>query len=1079
MHRIIEWFTRNGVAANILMVALVASGIYSGLNKIVLQEFPDYPSRTISVSVQYRGSTPTEIEESIVLRLEENLFDVEGVEEMDARASSSSGSVSLTISDNYDLNRALDEVKNRVDTIRTFPVEAERPRITLRNFEERVITVVIAGNLSEGDMKRLGETIRDELNGIEGISLTTLKAVRPYEIAIEVPEATLKEYGISFDTVVRAVRNHSVDLSAGSIKTDGGNILLRTSQQAYTQADFDEIPVVVTSDGTRITLADIAHVQDGFDETPIQSRFNGDRAIAVDVFRTGDQSAIDIGATVREFVEKKRMMLPAGISLSYWQDDSSRIKSRLDTLRTSAVMGYVLVLVILSLFLRPTLAFWVALGIPIAFSGAFFLLPIMGVSLNLITLFAFILVLGIVVDDAIVTGENVYQHMQRGADATTAAIKGTQEVAIPVIFGVLTTMVAFYPIAVMTGTRGNFFKQIPIVIIPVLFFSLVESKLILPAHLKHCVGLGKKESSRNPFVKFQRFFADGLEKLIMKFYRPALEFCLKFRYGTVALFIALLIVFVGVIMGDHLPYSSFPRLARDRVQISLQMPAGTTFETTQKYIDRIEKETLAYRKEINEEHGVEIITDVFATAGGNPFGSGRPGTSGSAGIQEVGEVVVEMLPPEDTGVQIGSRDITLALRDRVGPIPEAETFSFSFARGGGGAMSVQLEGPSIDDLKAVSLELQKELLGYEGLYDIADSFERSTEELELELKPAASNLGVTAQQLASQVRQAFFGSEAQKIQRGRDDINVMVRYPKEERRSLASLRTMMIRTQNGTEVPFEEVAQVVPGRALPSIRRVNRNRIIRVEADADTETVDVDAIEYDIINNVLPPMIAKYPGMSVSLEGRAREQANNNKELVKGVYLVLAAIYVLLAIPFRSYTQPFIVMAAIPFGIIGALFGHFIMNFLLIDVLGRPQSPTSVVSMLSLLGMMALSGVIVNDSLVMVDFINRQIKRGLSVLEAVRLAGVRRFRPILLTSLTTFFGLLPLMFDPSSQSAFLIPMAVSLGWGIAFGTGITLLLVPTITLIFEDIRIAYCKLYDKPIDRDHAEKTYVAVEAGN
>ena len=1079
MHRLIDWFTRNGVAANILMVAIVGAGIYSGLNKIILQEFPDYPSRTISVDVQYRGSTPTEIEESIVLRLEENLYDVEGVEEMDARASSNTGVVSLTISDNYDMNRALDEVKNRVDTIRTFPIEAERPRITLRNFEERVITVVIAGDLSEGEMKGLGENIRDEIGSLEGISLTTLKAVRPYEVAIEVPEATLREYGISFDTVVRAVRNHSVDLSAGSIKTDGGNILLRTSQQAYTQADFDEIPVVVTSDGTRITLADIALVQDGFDETPIRSRFNGDRAIAVDVFRTGDQSAIDIGAIVRDFVEKKREMLPDGIALSYWQDDSSRIKSRLDTLRTSAVMGYLLVLIILSLFLRPTLAFWVALGIPIAFSGAFFLLPIMGVSLNLITLFAFILVLGIVVDDAIVTGENVYQHMQRGADATTAAIKGTQEVAIPVIFGVLTTMVAFYPIAVMTGTRGNFFKQIPIVIIPVLFFSLVESKLILPAHLKHCRGLGKKESSRNPFVKFQRFFAEGLEKLIMKFYKPALEFCLKFRYGTVGLFAAVLIVFVGLIVGDHLAYSSFPRLARDRVLVLLQMPAGTTFETTQKYIDRIEKETLAYRKEINEEHGVEIITDVFATAGGNPFGSGRPGGRSVAGVQEIGEVVVEMLPPEDTGVEIGSRDITLALRDRVGPIPEAENFSFSFARGGGGAMSVQLEGPSIDDLKEVSVELQKVLLGYEGLYDISDSFERSTEELELELKPAASNLGVTAQQLASQVRQAFFGSEAQKIQRGRDDVNVMVRYPKEERRSLASLRTMMIRTQNGTEVPFEEVAQVVPGRALPSIRRVNRNRIIRVEADADTESVDVDAIEFDIVNNVLPPMIAKYPGMSVSLEGRAKEQANNNKELINGIYLVVSAVYVLLAIPFRSYTQPFIVMAAIPFGIIGALLGHFIMNFLLIDVFGRAGSPTSVVSMLSLLGMMALSGVIVNDSLVMVDFINRQIKRGMAVLEAVRLAGVRRFRPILLTSLTTFFGLLPLMFDPSSQSAFLIPMAVSLGWGIAFGTTIILLLVPTITLIFEDIRVAYCNLYNKPLDRHQAERDYVAVEASN
>jgi multidrug efflux pump subunit AcrB len=1082
MHRLIEWFTRNGVAANILMVSLVAAGIYSGLKKIVLQEFPDYASRTISVQVQYRGSTPTEIEESIVLRLEENLFDVEGVTEMDARASSSSGSVSLTISDNHDLNRALDEVKNRVDTIRSFPIEAERPRITLRSFEERVITVVLSGNLSELEMKTLGENIRDELSNLESITLTSLKAVRPYEIAIEVSEATLKEYGLTFDTVVRAVRNHSIDLSAGSIKTEGGNILLRTSQQAYTQREFAAIPVVTTEDGTRITLADIAHVQDGFDETPIESRFNGDRSIAIDIFRTGDQSALDIGETVRDFVVKKQLLLPEGINLAFWQDDSARIKSRLMTLRNSALMGFSLVLIILSLFLRPTLAFWVALGIPIAFAGTFFMLPIMGVSLNLITLFAFILVLGIVVDDAIVTGENVYQHMQRGESPLYSAINGTKEVAIPVIFGVLTTMVAFYPIATMTGGRGAFFKQIPIVVIPVLFFSLIESKLILPAHLKHCKHLGDETNSRNPFVRFQRFFANGLESVIMKYYKPVLHFCLKFRYASAALFIGLLFVFVGVILGDRLPYSSFPRLPRDAVNIRLAMPAGTTFETTQKHIDRIEKHVLEYRKELNEEHGTEIITDIFATTGGNPFGSGRPGSRPSAGIAEAGEVVIEMLPAEETGVEIGSRDVTLALRDRVGTIPEAETFSFSFSRGGGGAMSVQLQGPSIDDLKEVSLELQKKMAGYEGLFDIEDSFERATEELELELKPAASNLGVTAQQLASQVRQAFFGSEAQKIQRGRDDVNVMVRYPKAERRSLASLRSMMIRTQNGTEVPFEEVAQVVPGKALPSIQRINRNRIIRVGADADTDSVDVDAIEADIVENVLPPILANYQGMSVSLEGRARESANNNKELMKGVWLVLIVIYVLLAIPFKSYTQPFIVMAAIPFGIIGALGGHFIMNFLLIDVLGRAGSPTSVVSMLSLLGMMALSGVVVNDSLVMVDFINQQLKKGMSVLDAVRLAGVRRFRPILLTSLTTFFGLMPLMFDPSSQSAFLIPMAVSLGWGIVFATGITLILVPVITLIFEDIRVLYCKLYDKPIERvnhDDEQKELLSAEVGS
>ncbi|MBT5816037.1 MAG: efflux RND transporter permease subunit, partial [Opitutales bacterium] len=1027
MNRIIEWFARNGVAANILMVSIVAAGAYSMMNKTVIQEYPDYKSRTITVSVTYRGSTPTEIEESIVLRLEENLFDVEGVTEMDARASSSSGSVSLTIDDNYDINRALDEVKNRVDTIRTFPIEAERPQITFRSFEERVITVVVAGDLSETDMKILGESVRDEIGALESVTLTSLKAVRPYEIAIEVPEATLKQYGLSFDTVVRAVRNHSVDLSAGSIKTEGGNILLRTSQQAYTQLEFDRIPVLTTEDGTRITLADIAHVQDGFDEMPIEARFNGKRAIAIDVVRTGDQSLMDIGGDVKDYIDRKSLTLPEGIELTYWQDDSARVGAMLNTLKGSAIMAFFLVMIILSLFLRPTLAFWVALGIPIAFSGAFYILPLIDVSVNRITLFAFILVLGIVVDDAIVTGENIYQHMRRGASPLEASIKGTQEIATPVIFGVLTTMVAFYPITTMTGGRGSFFKMIPFVVIPVLFFSLIESKLILPAHLKHCKNLGRKNEKKNWLTRFQRFFADGLEKFVIKYYKPVLEFCLKFRYATASAFVALLLVFIGVILGDRLPYSSFPRIPRDRVQVGLTMPSGTTFEVTQKHINNVEKHAIAYRKELNEKHGVEIITDIFATAGGRPFGGGFRGGP-KAGVPEEGEVVIEMISAEESGVDIGSRDITLALRDLVGPIPEAEQFSFSFSRGASGALELQIVGPSIDDLKEVSLEVQKKMASYEGLYDIEDSFERATEELELELKPAASHLGVTAQQLASQVRQAFFGSEAQKIQRGRDDVNVMVRYPREERRSLASLRTMMIRTQNGTEVPFEEVAKVVPGKALPSIRRVDRNRIIRVSADGDSETVDVDAIQADIIDNFMPPLLAKYPGMSVSLEGRERDTRNNNAELIKGVYFVLAFIYVLLAIPFKSYVQPLIVMSAIPFGIIGALLGHMIMNYILLNILGRAASPAANVSMMSLLGMMALSGVVVNDSLVMVDFINQQLKKGLKIGEAVRLAGVRRFRAILLTSLTTFFGLAPLMFDAGSQTQWLIPMAISLGW---------------------------------------------------
>lgn len=1058
MHKLIEWFTRNSVAANILMAAILGSGAYSLWNKMILQEFPDYPSRTINVSVTYRGSTPTEVEESIVVRLEEELFDLEGLKEMESRATSSSGSVSLEIEDGFDLGEALDEVTNRVSTIRTFPVEAERPQISISDRRERVITVVVAADLSERDLKVFAEGLREEISNLPEVTIASLKAVRPYEISIEVLENDLRKYGLSFDDVVRAIRTHSIDLSAGSIRTEGGNVLLRTSQQAYTQAEFAEITIITNADGTRITLGDIGLVTDGFDETPIQPQFNGRRAVAIDVFRTGDQNILAIGGAVKDFVQEKREILPEGIELNYWQDDSARIQARLDTLVDSAVVGFLLVLIVLSLFLRPSLAFWVALGVPIAFCGAFFLLPLWGVSMNLITMFAFILVLGIVVDDAIVTGENVYQHMQAGESSLQASIKGTQEVAIPVLFGVLTTMVAFYPLSVMTGFRGNFFKQIPIVVIPVLLFSLIESKLILPAHLKHSRSLGRR-ASQNILVRFQRFFADGLERFILRVYRPVLDRCLRYRYACVSGFIGVFIIFVGAMYAGFIRWTPFPNIPRDQVSITLSMPVGTDIEKTDQVVRRIERHALQLKTDLREEYGRDVIANIFATSGGQPFGRGF-GRGAAAGVAEQGEVVIELVVQEDGSLPVDSRALTFDLRQRVGPVPEAEQLNYAFARGGGGALSIQLMGPRIEDLVAVSKKVQQKLREYPGLYDIQDSFETANQELELELKPQASHLGITAQNLASQVRQAFYGTEAQRIQRGRDDVRVMVRYPLEARKSLAALNRMMIRTQTGQEVPFEEVAQVVPGKALPSIRRIDRNRIVRVTAEGDPDEVDIDGIETEIAERFIPEFTRDYPGVRYSLEGRAAETRDNNREFQNGCLFVLIAIYVLLAIPFKSYFQPFIVMSAIPFGIVGAIMGHRIMSFIY-GLIGAANDPGASVTMLSLLGILALSGVVVNDSLVMVDYINRKVKEGMTLGEAVRIAGVKRFRPILLTSLTTFAGLLPLMFESSVQALFLIPMAISLGWGILFATFITLLLIPTVTLIFDDIRKGFAWVYDR------------------
>ena len=1053
----IAWFARNGVAANLLMVAIVAGGVWAGFNRIILQDFPELPNRSIQVSVQYRGSTPGEIEQAIVTRLEENLYDIEGVKEISARANSNTGTVTLEIDEGYSLSEKLDEVTNRVSTIRTFPPEAERPQISLQTRSERVITLVLSGNLSEKELKKLGEQIRDEVSNIPGITLASLKAVRPYEIAIEVSEATLRQYGLTFAQITNAIRTSSVDLSAGSVKTETGRILLRTNEQAYNFEDFSAITVLTRPDGTNIKLGDIAMVIDGFDETPIIAKYNGERAIAIDVMRTGLQNIIDIGDEVKSFLALKQEQLPDGIKLSYWSDQSNRIKVRLADLQDSAIMGFALVVIILSLFLRPALAFWVAWGIPIAFAGTFLVLPYIGVTLNVVTMMAFITTLGIVVDDAIVTGENVFQHMQRGEKPLVASIKGTNEVAVPVIFGVITTMVAFFPLIMQSGFIGSITKNIPMVVVPVLFFSIIESKLILPAHLKHCHYSNDGVGKMNYFARFQRFFADGLERGILKFYHPILNWALINRYISVSLFIGLLLIFVAMVFGDRIGYSRRPSTVQDTTTITLQMPAGTNFETTKEKVDIIEAVALQHMKDVNDRFGVAVIENVFATAGGQPFGSMSFFRSATqAGVDELGEIVIELTPSETRDAEYGSRELVFELRNLVPPIPEAEQLNFSFSRGGNrAAMTFELSHPDVEILKQASADVQHKLSTFEGVYDITDSYERANEEFKLDLKPEAEYLGITASNLAQQVRTAFFGSEAQRIQRGRDEIRVMVRYPESERRSLGSLNTMMIRTANGTEVPFETVADIVPGKSLPSIQRVDRQRIIQVSADGDDLELDIEAIEAEIIDGFVPELAAtKYPGLQIGVRGRAAEARDNQREMIIGIYVILGVIYALLAIPFRSYFQPIIVMSAIPFGVVGAIVGHYLMAKFFGYNGGNP-----VITMQSIFGMMALSGVVVNDSLVMVHFLNRKIQEGMPLQEAVRLAGVRRFRPIMLTSMTTFFGLAPLMFETSPQAAFLVPMAISLAWGIVFATTITLILVPVLVLIYNDVKMAVCKIY--------------------
>lgn len=1051
MNSIIEWFARNGVAANLLMFGILIVGGYMAINKVVLREWPDYPHRNIDISVAYRGSTPAEVEESIVMRIEEAVFDVTGIKEMSSRANEGSGSVSLEIEDGFDMGEVLDQVKDRVDSINTFPVDAERPRVNIANYNERLMAVVISGGLTEFDLKRLGENIRDDLLSLPSITMVDLKVSRAYEIGVEVSEAILKQHGLTFDQIVQSVRNSSINLSAGSVRTEGGDILLRTSNQAYNFEDFSKIVVLSREDGTRLTLGDVAKVNDGFEEAPLISNFNAKRSVVLDVFRAGDQNLIELADEVKGYLSKAQARMPPGVELNYWSDDSERVKQRLSTLAGSALFGFLLVLLVLSLFLRPVLAFWVSLGIPVAFSGAFIMFYFWDVSLNMSTLFAFILVLGIVVDDAIVTGENVFHHMQRGEDPLDASIRGTQEVAVPVIFGVLTTMVAFYPLQGMAGWTGNNLRQISFVAIPVLFFSLVESKLILPAHLKHCRQLGRGAAHRshlNILSRLQRAIADALENGINRFYRPLLERALEHRYLTLSVFCGVLAIMWSLVQTNRIESSYWPRIPRDQVTIRLNMPAGTPFEATHTHVQRMERIALEYKDRVNEKYGKNIIRNVFATSGGQPMG--RSWGRRAVGVPELGELVIELAPQEEHGEDFGSANVSRELRRAIGEIPDAERLSIGFWRGDGRTIRLVLTSPDFDDLKEASRRLQERLEEYPGMSEISDSFESAKSEFQLSLRPRAEYLGITARDLARQVRQAFFGAQAQRIQRGRDDIRVMIRYPEHQRKSMTTLHSMMIRAPDGTEVPFDTVAAIKPGKSLPSIRRIDRKREITVSANADSDELDVDAVVEELEAEFLPHLTSQYVGMDYVRSGRARRAEEDARNIAFYTILVLIGLYVLLAIPFRSYVEPLIVMAIIPFGLVGAILGHAIMDW----IFGVLWDQNVTFNILSRLGFLALCGVVVNDSLILVHFINTRLREGDPIATAVRIAGVRRFRPILLTSLTTFAGLLPLMFEQSRQARTMVPMAISLAWGVLFATFITLLLVPVNTMILDDIKRA-------------------------
>jgi multidrug efflux pump subunit AcrB len=1054
MNKAIEWFAANHVVANLLMAFIIAAGILT-VPAITKEVFPEFDLDIINVSVRYLGAAPEEVEEGVCIKVEEAVQDLEGIKRLQSTASEGIGTVTIELESGADSRELLNDVKARVDAIETFPEETEKPVISELTNRRQVIDLAVHGHIDEASLKALGDRVRDELTAIKGISQVDLVAARPYEISIEVSEEALRRHNITFSYVANAVRRSSLDMPGGSIRTSGGEILLRTKGQAYRGHEFESIVLLTRPDGTRLMLGDVARVVDGFAETDQSARFSGEPAVGLRIYRVGDQNALEIAAMVKEYVVDAQSRMPAGVTLTPWNDFSRILQSRLDLMIKSARNGYILVFIILALFLKLRLAWWVSLGIPISFLGALWLLPTLDVTINMISLFAFIVVLGIVVDDAIIIGENIYQKHEKGVTGYEGSSRGAKEVAVPVIFGVLTTIAAFSPLLLVAGTMGKIMKVIPVIVIATLVFSLVESLFILPAHLSHVRHKQGKSRIGQWWSRLQGGFSDRLTWFIDRVYKPSLDLGLRFRYATIAFAVATLLITAGIVGAGWIKFIFFPKVESDFVSAALEMPPGTSVEQTEAAIQAIEASALALQAEFDGD-GDEIRTVkfIFTAIGDQPLSArrsarGHGAAAGGYAASNLGEVVMELAPSEDRDVT--SAEIARRWRDSTPPIPDVVSLAFSATIfSPGEPINVQLTGLNIDNLQAAAERLKRELPKYAGVFDIADSYRVGKQEIKLKVKPVAETFGVTQADLARQVRQAFYGEEAQRIQRGRDDVRIMVRYPESQRRSLGDLENMRIRTPTGGEVPFSVVAEAEPGRGYASIRRIDRQRTINVTADVDAKLGNAAEVLADLGVNAMPGILADYPGVSYTFEGEQREQAETLSGLKRGFLFALLAIYALMAIPFKSYIQPLIVMSVIPFGIVGAIWGHLIMGMDL--------------TILSMFGVVALAGVVVNDSIVLVHYVNARRAEGMPLEQAVRVAGVARFRAILLTSLTTFAGLTPLLLERSVQAKFMVPMAVSLGFGVVFATFITLMIVPVSYMIQEDVKKLAARIFGKRVE---------------
>jgi len=1034
MKRFVAIMSGNEVFAYLAFFLIICGGWFAA-STMTREVFPSFSVDWVQVAVPYPSATPEEIEEGICLRIEEAVEGLEGIKKYQSTAQEGLGYTWIQVEEGYDIDKLKDEVRDRILAINTFPVDSEKPVVSELLTRSDVLYVSLWGDLPERQLKEQAEKIKEDLRRLPGVSQVGVSGVRDYEISIEVSEDRLREYGLTLEQVAARVRLECLNIPGGSVWTTGEEFKIRTMGRRYFGEEFRDLVVLTRPDGTVITLDRIADIRDAFEDETVYGMFNGKRAALITVYKTDEEDALAISKAVKTYVAAQEKRLPPDLNLTVWSDFSRLIKDRLDLLTGNGLFGFILVFSSLWLFLGLRLGFWVAMGIPVSLAGAMILMAATGQTINMISMFALIMTLGIIVDDAIVVGEAIYVQRLKGVPPFQAAVNGVLEVFWPIVGAITTTIVAFLPLFFMSGIMGKFISVLPVAVISALIVSLFEGLYLLPAHLNHLPDLNPDPTALGPLkrmlLKFRKSIEGSERKLVDRMYTPSVRFALRWRYVVFAVAIAVFFIMLGVIKGGLVKFVLFPQADTDFLITRVEFPTGTPQNVSHLALERIENGLRKVESELKTESGDPMVSHIYSTVGGF---SGYDIQKGS----HLAEIKVELLPTERRGLFY--KEINRLWEKAVGPIEGALSLTFDTIEHGppGKPIEIWFLGDDYESLLGAAGLLKERLRSLKGVHGVTDNHRPGKTEIRIQLKPAARTLGLTLADVGLQMRHGWYGNEPVRIQRGRDDIRIKVRYPMKERRSLADMERIRIRTPSGEEVPFHSVVEVAFVKGLTEIHRKNGKRLVSVSADVHTELANANEIMLEMVDQFLPGALAAYPGIGYEIEGQQLETTESVASLRDGFLFAIFAIFLILATIFRSYLQPLMILVTVPLGLIGAVLGHMVMG---LDL-----------TMMSLFGLVALTGIVVNDAIVFIECVNTRIKEGMPFFEAVTEGGKRRFRAIVLTTITTCAGLMPLIVERSVQAQYLIPMAITICSGVFAASILTLILVPCLMAILNDLR---------------------------